>query len=116
VSYYCQLRLGEKYLSAVLRGTAFGVNFIFGFPPLVMPDAGTRLVELTSASLPCPGASLSPVAALFRALKALGGTVGCCGGSDILMDCFAVKAKFPKFVMIGTTKGTQKIPNSRGKP
>jgi hypothetical protein len=108
VSYYRYLSLGEIYLSAVLRGTAFGVNFIFGFPPLVKPGAGTRLVELTSASLPCPGASLSPVAALFRVLKVLGGTVGCCGGSDILMDYFAAKAKFLKFVMIGTTRRTQK--------
>jgi hypothetical protein len=80
------------------------VNFIFGFPPLVKPGAGTRLVALTSASLPCPGASLSPVAALFRALKVLGGTAGCCGGSDISMDYFAGTAKFPKFVMIGTDR------------
>jgi hypothetical protein len=96
VSYYRYLRLGEIYLSAVLRGTAFGVNFIFGFPPLVKPGAGTRLVALTSANLPSPGASLSPVAALFRAFKVLGGTAGCCGGSDILMNYFAGKGKISK--------------------
>lgn len=94
---------------AVLRGTAFGVNFIFGFPPLVMPGAGTRLVVLTLASLPSPGASLSPVAEVLRALRVLGGTVGCCGGSDILMDCFAVTAKFPKFMKDRHDQRSQKI-------
>jgi hypothetical protein len=73
---------------------AFGVNLIFGFPPIVVPGAGTRLGALTSASLPCAGASLSPTAALFRALNVLRGTVGCCGGSDMLMVYFAVTAKF----------------------
>jgi hypothetical protein len=36
------------------------------------------------------------MAALFRALKVFHGTVGCCGGSDMTVDCFAVTAKFEK--------------------
>ena len=61
-----------EYGSAFFLPTTFGVNFVFTFPPLVRPLDDGRF-----ASLPSPGASLSPLGFLLTGLKAFAGDCDC---------------------------------------